>query len=83
MLSNLLMCQWASGIERVRKKMDHEKSTHDDLPPLFNLVIFSHSKISPTQCIFGWFETLLNPSSKPIAISDFSEEEAIAHDCCG
>jgi Transposase, Mutator family len=85
-LSNICLCLYVMGLSlrdlqealypflgTVLSVNANQTGTHDDLPPLFNLGIFSHSKISPTQCIFGLLETRLNPRSKPITIPDFSE----------
>jgi len=37
------MGQWTGIVKGISKQTDHEKSTHDQFPPLLNLLIASHS----------------------------------------
>ncbi len=72
MLSKLPSSDGTSLMKGISKQTDHERCTHH-LPPFFNLVIARHAKICPAQCIFGWLESILNPSSKAIAVANLTQ----------
>lgn len=64
------MCQRTGIVELVGKQTNHEKRTHDHLPPLFDLLILCHAKVCPTQGLFSLLETILNLSSEAVVVAN-------------